>query len=667
MPKTVKYIGTAQRWPELAATGKQSVWMPGQMEERSDAEAAQLLFTGLFVANVYPAFLSASGDALVGPDGYVQTRNKLEVLAARPIGFNYYSLVYEILINSSTGIASRSTVLDYIVSCGANIVRFALPVFSSAQYLSLVHSTTSMPSTMTDSNLRSTYVAAIDAAMDALAARGLKAHVCDGWGQDYLPGALGETRAQAYGSLTSATTLYSIGAAKWFFNRYRSHAAFGVYSLGNEYVTDPAGVTGPTDAQMGAWFTAVANAARTLDKTKIITHDSLYLAAANSATRTTLDQYATTLRTWFAGLDAYCIHIYGNGFNYIGAQVLEDAAFPNSSSTDLGWEGAPALLEALRAIADADKKPLLIGEFGIPTDEEADAANDKKARCMRPMVQFAEYSLIWNVQDSTLANTIPNQVKWYIAPSTTRATTFQALASAMNAAKPMPIRLAGGTKGLRTQLQPRYAFKGTRVSDATVKFTSSAAHASSNGYATLFWLRLDAPLNSNEFIIGLNGANTSGIAIVANAVANAQGFYYETRSAGGSVGNTPNMTPDVVLGEWNHFAFTSEGVNGGAAIRIYLNGLYFRTIPASAAPTSIIAAVNMFIGGGNSNFGIPASYQDICLAPSISPQDVWDHMQGRVLPQALLHVRARPNRSAVDLSKNAAAITFGAGVSIVQV
>ena len=48
MPKTVKYIGTVTRWPELATTGKQSTWVPGQQEERSDTEAAKLLATGLF-------------------------------------------------------------------------------------------------------------------------------------------------------------------------------------------------------------------------------------------------------------------------------------------------------------------------------------------------------------------------------------------------------------------------------------------------------------------------------------------------------------------------------------------------------------------------------------------------------------------------------------------
>lgn len=49
MPKTIKYIGTQVRWPELAVTGKQSTWNPGRQDERSDAEADLLLGTGLFL------------------------------------------------------------------------------------------------------------------------------------------------------------------------------------------------------------------------------------------------------------------------------------------------------------------------------------------------------------------------------------------------------------------------------------------------------------------------------------------------------------------------------------------------------------------------------------------------------------------------------------------
>lgn len=48
MPKTIKYIGKQDRWPELAFTGRQSVWIPGQAEQRGDSEAALLLATGQF-------------------------------------------------------------------------------------------------------------------------------------------------------------------------------------------------------------------------------------------------------------------------------------------------------------------------------------------------------------------------------------------------------------------------------------------------------------------------------------------------------------------------------------------------------------------------------------------------------------------------------------------
>lgn len=50
MAITIKYTGTQTRWPELAVTGKQSVWNPGQIESRDDAEARLLLSTGVFTA-----------------------------------------------------------------------------------------------------------------------------------------------------------------------------------------------------------------------------------------------------------------------------------------------------------------------------------------------------------------------------------------------------------------------------------------------------------------------------------------------------------------------------------------------------------------------------------------------------------------------------------------
>jgi len=69
MPIEIKYTGTQQRWPELATTGKQSVWMPGQIEERDDVEAGKLLATGLFKSEPIPltATLSAQGVEIQNP------------------------------------------------------------------------------------------------------------------------------------------------------------------------------------------------------------------------------------------------------------------------------------------------------------------------------------------------------------------------------------------------------------------------------------------------------------------------------------------------------------------------------------------------------------------------------------------------------------------------
>ena len=71
MPVSIKYIGTQVRWPELSITGKQSVWIPGQQEERSDAEANSLLATGLFAALTGSQVASSSFTLAASDDGKV--------------------------------------------------------------------------------------------------------------------------------------------------------------------------------------------------------------------------------------------------------------------------------------------------------------------------------------------------------------------------------------------------------------------------------------------------------------------------------------------------------------------------------------------------------------------------------------------------------------------
>ena len=71
----IKYAGTQQRWPELSITGKQSVWMPGQIEERDDVEAGKLLATGLFKTEPTPLTATLSAQVVEIPYGPVIRRS----------------------------------------------------------------------------------------------------------------------------------------------------------------------------------------------------------------------------------------------------------------------------------------------------------------------------------------------------------------------------------------------------------------------------------------------------------------------------------------------------------------------------------------------------------------------------------------------------------------
>lgn len=79
MSKTIKYIGTMRPYRELAVTGKQSTWVPGQMETRADAEANLLLATGVFAVDPTEPLIvvdsAAPNDSDGLPDGtvYIQT------------------------------------------------------------------------------------------------------------------------------------------------------------------------------------------------------------------------------------------------------------------------------------------------------------------------------------------------------------------------------------------------------------------------------------------------------------------------------------------------------------------------------------------------------------------------------------------------------------------
>lgn len=88
MSVTLKYTGAISPWRELAVTGKQSAWTPGQQEERSNAEASLLLATGYFEAINLPVARLAT-DPLTGGvvsilDGKGGSAVKLAFTTAQP-------------------------------------------------------------------------------------------------------------------------------------------------------------------------------------------------------------------------------------------------------------------------------------------------------------------------------------------------------------------------------------------------------------------------------------------------------------------------------------------------------------------------------------------------------------------------------------------------------
>lgn len=96
----IKYVGTAQRWPEISITGRQSVWMPGQIESRSPSEASALLATGLFSSQPVPV------TAVTSPGGEVRIFSgdaAAGVVAAMPLGTFKPSILASLVAGATYG------------------------------------------------------------------------------------------------------------------------------------------------------------------------------------------------------------------------------------------------------------------------------------------------------------------------------------------------------------------------------------------------------------------------------------------------------------------------------------------------------------------------------------------------------------------------------------
>lgn len=123
MPKSIEYIGTTRGWPELPITGRQSTWFPGQIEQRSDTEAAALLATGQFMdidATQLPENKVVALSGVVSADGICST-------GLRTVLFGHSYLDQETVSGSGVwnGFQANGTVawLNALMDCPLQIVK----------------------------------------------------------------------------------------------------------------------------------------------------------------------------------------------------------------------------------------------------------------------------------------------------------------------------------------------------------------------------------------------------------------------------------------------------------------------------------------------------------------------------------------------------------------
>ncbi len=603
-----------------------------------------------------PVATMSLSDAQIAVAGDWSPQKKFQALGANKIGFNCFDLLRRRLLGGTA--AQSETKLDWIAARRGNIVRIMHPAYNLADFQSYVYAG-AIGDTVTDATFRPAYLALLDECFDLCAARGIKLWVSLFWWEQVLPGYFGETVAAAMSSTTSATVRHMAAHHRWFAARYRNHPAMGIYSFGNEYhmgdgVTDYA-----TPSGLGAVFSYLADQIRSVDRTHIITADMLGPSAGTSVSRELPESYFARMRTIYAGLDAWAPHIYGNDTGFVGRNK-SDGAIGALSTNISGYESTDALMAAFRSEADAQGKPLFVGEFGVPTDIEADTASGKAGMHFRQMARGSDLALVWNVQLQSQADT--NQVQWFIEPGTTRAAKFEgAILPNQGRSTARAKSNTSATAALKTALRPTQCWRGVVSPNGRIAFTSDAAMSGANGFAFLTWISLYSDLSSYQIIADFRSADTNSGAVLLGENSTPNQLYVDFRKSGGSAGNSIGSVPALQSGRWYHLAVMHQQDPAvGSVIDVWIDGLLYKSYQGSGAVVSPAAGTTCTIGGASN--GAPLRLQDFAVMPYASADDVGRHLSGEVLPQSWVHVRAT-GQQIIDASRHARALTVGSSVT----
>lgn len=585
--------------------------------------------------------------------------SKLAAQQFAPVGWNAYELLYRHLTNYPY---TYSNVLQYVKDCGANLVRVLYPVFSTAEWTSLVF-TSIPPGEISDADFRPTFLQRTDQVFAAAEAAGVRLYVCFAWNFPAICALFGETTTQGM-SVSSQSVGFCRRFAQWFSRRYAGRPFLGAYSFFNEVAYDKTGVSNPTPAAIGAVTSALINEIRDAFPLAVASTDFSVVTNNDTTARPTYRTEFEAVATMAAGADVLGLHFYSwstsvYGQSFVGHSGLSSATFGPGSATANGFEGVAALLSAARSVASASGKRLWVTETGVQTEIDAATASLRRRRLIDVCAQYADVTLIWNAAD--LASPLSSQVIWQVQPGQPLGNTYQSLLATVNQGqRRQGADVGGGTGALKSRNRPLYGVSGVRSAGATARVTSVAAMQSAT-QAVLFWMRKDAALNAFEPLLDFRSSTTAGFLFLGGSDPVTTPEYVDFRGASGGA-NASGVGPLVPTGEWVHIALRRRAVNGLGAIEIWVDGLFWSIRSAANAYAGIPAGTTLYVCGGNSN-GAPVSMQDVCIAAAVSPEDIWAHMSGAVLPQAELHLRAGPGGDVVDLSRNRVAVTLGAGLT----
>jgi hypothetical protein len=573
---------------------------------------------------------------------------------ARPVGFNSYSLIFNRMLNPSYDVDG---LLQYCQEVKANVVRVMYPCYGLPDWTNHVLAA-GFPAgrELMDTDFKSSFLTASDDVFNKAAARGIKLWVCLFWRSDALPSQFGETPLGSINT-TSATYNFMARFARWFAARYANHDALGVYSFFNEQDYDATGVTNPTPAALGAVWGGLATEIRQLAPNPVSACNIIFLGGATGSPAVTFDSEVAALNDMVKGLDVVGLHIYvGNAF--CGWPY---PASPSGQPTDYaGGEGIPSYLSAAAAICRAAGKVLAVGETGMHSAQESDAVSTKKRAILKACSSHAAVSLLWDL--AALPTPIPDMVPWQIKPGTPRGNTFAALAAPLNASRLRGDVRGAGTLALRFAAQPRFAMSSTRgAAQSVIGFPSTPA-MSTQTLAVMYWLRKDlAPVAPFERIASC--AVTDAGFLILSGVAPDYATYIAFRLPGGGEVNNAGALRAATVGQWNHIAHVYRILDGGRAwLETWVNGMFWTGIDCGTSLyPGIPPATQCHVLGIDPTSGSAISLQDFTLAPSATPEDIWAHMAGDVLPQALLHLRA-DEHGVRELSRAAVPVTVGTAV-----